>query len=87
MKKPFDEIEEEISETIGEERTFRYAWKQANETGDLEYWLQPIFTNSFGNDIKVWKQDFDEIMKRLTQTIHLSHKSGNKIDFREMMSL
>lgn len=28
MKKPFDEIEKEISETIGEGRTFRYAWKQ-----------------------------------------------------------
>lgn len=87
MKKPFDEIEKEISETIGEERTFRCAWKQANETDDLEYWLQPILAYSFGNDIKVWKQDFDEIMKRLTQTIHLSHKSGNKIDFREMMIL
>ena len=87
IKSPFDEIEEEISETIGDDRTFRYAWKQAKETGDLEYWLQPIFTNSFVNDIKVWKQDFNEIMKRLTQTIHLSHKSGNKIDFREMMIL
>lgn len=87
FRKPFDEIEKEISETIGDERTFRYAWKQARETGDLEHWLQPIFTNSFGNDIKVWQQDFSEIMKRLTQTLHSAHKSGNKIDFREMMIL
>ena len=87
MKQPFDEIEKEISETIGEGRTFRYAWKQGKETGDLKYWLQPIFTNSFGNDIKVWQQDFSEIIKRLTQTLHSAHKSGNKIDFREMMIL
>lgn len=87
FRKPLDEIEKEISETIGEERTFKYAWKQGKETGDLEHWLQPIFTNSFGNDIKVWQQDFSEIMKRLTQTLHSAHKSGNKIDFREMMIL
>lgn len=87
FRKPLDEIEKEISETIGEERAFKYAWKQGKETGDLEHWLQPIFTNSFGNDIKVWQQDFSEIMKRLTQTLHSAHKSGNKIDFREMMIL
>lgn len=87
IRKPFDEIEKEISETIGDERTFKYALEKAKQTGNLEYWLQPIFTNSFGNDIKVWQQDFSEIMKRLTQTLHSAHKSGNKIDFREMMIL
>ena len=87
IRKPFDEIEKEISETIGEERTFRYAWKQAIETGDLEYWLQPILDYSFGNDIKVWRQDFNKIMEYLTTTFHSYNKSGNKIDFREMMIL
>lgn len=87
IKKPFDEIEKEISETIGEERTFKYALEKAKQTGDLEYWLQPILDYSFGNDIKVWRQDFNEIMEYLTTTFHSYNKSGNKIDFREMMIL
>lgn len=84
FRKPFDEIEKEISETIGDERTFRYAWKQARETGDLEHWLQPIFTNSFVDDINVRIQNFDTITRHLTNS---THKSGNKIDFREMIIL
>lgn len=87
IKKPFDEIEKEISETIGDERTFKYALEQAKQTGDLEYWLQPILDYSFGNDIKVWRQDFNKIMEYLTTTFHSYNKSGNKIDFREMMIL
>lgn len=87
IRKPFDEIEKEISETIGEERTFKYALEQAKQTGNLEYWLQPILDYSFGNDIKVWRQDFNEIMEYLTITFHSYNKSGNKIDFREMMIL
>lgn len=87
IKKPFDEIEKEISETIGEERTFKYALEQAKQTGNLEYWLQPILDYSFGNDIKVWRQDFNKIMEYLTTTFHSYNKSGNKIDFREMMIL
>ena len=87
IRKPFDEIEREISETIGEERTFKYALGQAKQTGNLEYWLQPILDYSFGNDIKVWRQDFNKIMEYLTTTFHSYNKSGNKIDFREMMIL
>jgi hypothetical protein len=87
IKKPFDEIEKEISETIGGERTFKYALEQAKQTGNLEYWLQPILDYSFGNDIKVWRQDFNKIMEYLTTTFHSYNKSGNKIDFREMMIL
>lgn len=87
IRKPFDEIEKEISETIGEERTFKYALEQAKQTGNLEYWLQPILDYSFGNDIKVWRQDFNKIMEYLTTTFHSYNKSGNKIDFREMMIL
>ena len=87
FRKPFDEIEKEISETIGDERTFKYALEQAKQTGNLEYWLQPILDYSFGNDIKVWRQDFNKIMEYLTTTFHSYNKSGNKIDFREMMIL
>ena len=87
IRKPFDEIEKEISETIGGERTFKYALEQAKQTGNLEYWLQPILDYSFGNDIKVWRQDFNKIMEYLTTTFHSYNKSGNKIDFREMMIL
>ena len=87
FRKPFDEIEKEISETIGDERTFKYALEQAKQTGNLEYWLQPILDYSFGDDIKVWRQDFNEIMEYLTTTFHSYNKSGNKIDFREMMIL
>lgn len=87
IRKPFDEIEKEISETIGEGRTFKYALEQAKQTGNLEYWLQPILDYSFGNDIKVWRQDFNKIMEYLTTTFHSYNKSGNKIDFREMMIL
>ena len=87
IRKPFDEIEKEISETIGDERTFKYALEQAKQTGNLEYWLQPILDYSFGNDIKVWRQDFNKIMEYLTTTFHSYNKSGNKIDFREMMIL
>ena len=87
IRKPFDEIEKEISETIGDERTFKYALEKAKQTGNLEYWLQPILDYSFGNDIKVWRQDFNKIMEYLTTTFHSYNKSGNKIDFREMMIL
>ena len=87
IRKPFDEIEKEISETIGDERTFRYAWKQAIETGDLEYWLQPILTTSFSSDIKVIEEDFNKLMRNLAYTQHSSNNPGNKIDFREMVML
>ena len=87
FRKPFDEIEKEISETIGEERTFKYALEKVKQTDNLEYWLQPILDYSFGNDIKVWRQDFNKIMEYLTTTFHSYNKSGNKIDFREMMIL
>ena len=87
IRKPFDEIEKEISETIGDERTFRYAWKQAIETGDLEYWLQPILTTSFSSDIKVIEEDFNKLMRNLAYTQHSSNNPGNKRDFRERVML
>lgn len=87
IRKPFDEIEKEISETIGEGRTFKYALEQAKQTGNLEYWLQPLLTTSFGSDIKVIEEDFNKLMRNLAYTQHSSNNPGNKIDFREMVML
>lgn len=87
IRKPFDEIEKEISETIGDERTFKYALEKAKQTGNLEYWLQPLLTTSFGSDIKVIEEDFNKLMRNLAYTQHSSNNPGNKIDFREMVVL
>ena len=87
IRKTFDEIEKEISETIGDERTFKYALEKAKQTGNLEYWLQPLLTTSFGSDIKVIEEDFNKLMRNLAYTQHSSNNPGNKIDFREMVVL
>ena len=61
--------------------------EQTKQTGNLEYWLQPLLTTSFGSEIKVIEEDFNKLMRNLAYTQHSNHNSGNKIDFREMVIL
>lgn len=91
IKNPFDKIEREIAETIGEERTFRHAWKMANKENNFDYWLSPILLSVFS--ISEMNTLSDREVKKLNQ--NLSHcnwvsgntKSKNEIDIQELFIL
>lgn len=91
IKNPFDKIEREIAETIGEERTFRHAWQMANNENNLDYWLSSILVPNFSiSDVNTLNAREPKELNRILS--HCNWVSGNRenkkeIDIQELFIL